>query len=87
MMDDYPELEKMRAVESESRIIGEFIDRLESEKQIYLAEFTAANNEYLLMTDSKMEGLLAEFFKIDSDKAEEEKKVMISKYLRMDSDE
>lgn len=79
MMDEYPELEKIREVQDKSQIIGEFIDWLESEKKIYLAEFTAANNEYLLMTDSKMEGLLAEFFKVDLNRAEKERKAILKK--------
>jgi hypothetical protein len=67
---EVPELTKMLAVKEQSQVIGEFIDWLNEEKGIYLKA-----KGYCPVFD--FEGLLAEFFKIDLKKAEQEKQKIL----------
>ena len=73
------ELAKMKAIQDKSQIIGDFIDWLNSEKKVYLAKYITREspfeNEEDLVTWAvpNIEKLLAEFFKIDLQKIEQEK--------------
>lgn len=71
----YPECEKLREVHSQSQVIGQFLDWLQHEKRISLAEY----DEYdrLQWAAKKNEDLLAEFFDIDLKKVEEERRAIL----------
>ena len=72
---EVPELTKMLAVKDQSQIIGEFIGWLDTEKDIHLAKGYTEDNSYSPVYD--IEDLLAEFFKIDLKKAEQEKQKIL----------
>lgn len=70
----YPECEKMRAVHEKSQAIGEFLDWL-SERGIVLASYYEEAG--LSPHRVNVEALLAEYFGIDLDKAEQEKRTIL----------
>ena len=73
---DYPEHEKVRAIQRESQAIGEFMDWLQEEKNIGFAYFEEGLGDVLLSTPSLLK-LLEEFFGIDPKKLEAEKQAML----------
>lgn len=75
----YPECEKMRAVHEKSQAIGEFLDWL-SERGIILASYyeEAGLSPYRV----NIVELLAEYFDIDLDKAEQEKRTILEELRR-----
>lgn len=75
-MSNYPEHEKMSKIADTSQKIGEFLDWLNSEKDIELKRWSEENNEYLSVFVSTTV-LLAEFFEIDLTKIEAEKRAML----------
>lgn len=85
---EYPEHEKLHKIKDQSQICGEFIDWLESEGYV-LAKWREV--ETIFGKDSTLElsykpvvDLLAEFFEIDQDKIESEKRAMLAR-LRSES--
>jgi len=72
---DYPELEKMTTVKSESQSIGCFLEWL-GEQGIDLCEYLEDRNEYFA-TRKTMEQILADYFEIDLVKAEKERQSML----------
>lgn len=70
----YPEHEKMAAVKDKSQIIGGFLDWLSTEG-ILLCKWD--DNDRLAMVHLSIEEWLAQYFDIDLDKVEEEKKYML----------
>jgi hypothetical protein len=80
-MENYPECEKMSKVKKQSQLVGEFLDWLVNEREIVLSEYhegEGRNDEEVLMPISvKIEKLLAEFFEIDLNKVEQERRQMI----------
>lgn len=70
-MSQYPECEKVKAVQAKSQAIGEFIDWLENEKQIYLMKGRKPIHQTTLR-------LIAEFFDIDLEKVEQEKQSILA---------
>lgn len=84
MEDQYPECEKMAAVKDEFQVIGEFLEWLQHDRQIQvklcvLNSATDKSTDYytkLVPYRIEMEQLLAEFFGIDLDKVEQEKRWM-----------
>ena len=86
MKNKYPECEKMVAVKDKSQAIGEFLDWLKEEKKFAISAFHDGGDysfgEWRPIRTST-EQLLAEFFNIDLDKVEEEKRQML-KELRKD---
>jgi hypothetical protein len=74
-----PECDKMLAVKDKSQVIGEFIEWLESKKELSLCRYEDSEFgdgvyfPYYMGTEE----LLAEFFGIDLDKAEKEKKEIL----------
>jgi hypothetical protein len=78
-MSKTPELDKMLVVRDDSQKIGEFLGWL-SEQSIVLAEFDTVpcrdcgcEREALVHTRSNREQLLADYFKIDLNKCEQER--------------
>jgi hypothetical protein len=72
----YPECEKLRKVQKESNAIGEFVEWLES-RGIFLASYYEESG--LHASRVPLQKLLAEFFDIDMDVVECEKRVMLEK--------
>lgn len=77
----YPEHEKMKPIAEQSQAIGEFLDWM-SGKGFHLLkwhEFDDGTHDYI--TAPSVVKLLAEFFDIDLDKIEREKRAMLD-YMR-----
>ncbi len=79
-MSKYPECEKMSAVKDKSQAIGEFLEWLGSEKEVFLAkwELDEYEDEYITRFLYSAEKLLAEFFNIDLNKVEQERRQILS---------
>jgi hypothetical protein len=69
-----PELEKMKAVQSESQAIGTFIDAL-SQRGILLASYD--DKDRLWPISKSIEQILADHFKIDLAKVEKERQAIL----------
>jgi hypothetical protein len=78
-MNEYPEHEKLKAVKDRSQAIGEFLEWLQEEKGLSICKWSDEEREYLLAYVST-QALLAEFFKIDRKKLEEEKEGMLEAF-------
>ena len=75
-MSKYPEHEKLKKVSKASQICGEFLSWLLSDEGGYvLAKYSS--NDKLWQCNVSIIELLAEFFEIDQDKLEEEKRAML----------
>lgn len=72
-----PMLEKMRSVNTESNAIGEFLDWLTSEKKVELCQYS--KREQLVPFHYTIEQLLADYFEIDLQQAEAERKSILAK--------
>ena len=72
--DKYPECEKVKSVQPKSQAIGEFLDWL-GEKGIHLAKW--GDDDKLWPFNKNKEELLAEYFEIDLNKVEQEKRQML----------
>jgi len=79
-----PELDKMSKVKEESQKIGEFLDWLQNTKRITLAQWAAAiadedddEQDRLVAIRQSIEDLLADYFKIDQVKAEQERRALL----------
>lgn len=70
-MSKYPECDKMKEVSEKSQAIGEFIEWLGYEKNIYLM------HEDETPVRMSMEVMLAEFYNIDLKKVEQERQQML----------
>lgn len=79
METKYPECEKMTAIQDKPRVIGDFLEWLEETKEMTICVLIEGENEqgeyYPIYLET--EKLLAEFFKIDLDKVEEEKRQIL----------
>lgn len=69
-----PELDKMKALTEKSQAIGEFIDLFLAEKGMILCHETEVG---FLPCSVSIEKLLAEFFGIDLNKVEEERRAIL----------
>lgn len=81
-MNKYPEHEKLRAVSDKSHTIGQFIEWLENEKKIVLAEWS--KDEYghdLYQSTIPINKLLAEFFGINLSIIADEKDCMFKEMV------
>ena len=91
-----PECERLHEVAPESQKIGEFLEWLRGQKQIMLAQYHAHSKECrasdgdlacgyrrndLEPVRNPTEKILAEYFKIDLDKVENERRTLLD-YLR-----
>lgn len=79
-MTNYPEHEKLEKVKEETQAIGQFLEWLNSKKKIILGSyFKDADNLNTDLQEMRMiyvqhEKLIAEFYGIDLDKLEQEKR-------------
>lgn len=69
----YPECKKMAAVKNESQAIGSFLDWLEGE-DLFICNL---EKEEYRPIHTTIEKLLAEYFEIDLDKVEEERRQIL----------
>lgn len=78
---EYPECDKMLAVQDKSQALGEFLDWLQEEKGVQLAYYPEGEEatDELVPWRRRTEEILAEFFDIDLKKVEEERRVMLAK--------
>lgn len=75
-MTDYPEHEKLQKVKGYTQAIGEFLDWL-GERGIYLAEWERNSERMFPIGGKRNIDLIAEFYDLDRDALEEEKRVML----------
>jgi hypothetical protein len=76
-----PECEKLTKVSKESQAIGNFLEHLQ-ERGIVLSEWWGSGvTQSLILHHSSAEDLLAEYFNIDMDKVEKERRALLE-YLR-----
>lgn len=73
----YPEHEKINAVKDQSQTIGDFLDWIRREKGIVLANYGNSDVAWLAPDGTAKERLLAEYFEIDLDALEAEKRAML----------
>lgn len=74
-----PELNKMAAIRDKSQVIGEFLDWLHNERGLTLATFIDDEDrgEVMVPFHFSTEKLLAEFFEIDLDRIEKERRLVL----------
>lgn len=86
------EIEKLQAVQGESQRIGEFLDWLQGERKLVIAQWQKRNLDpsddwdELVPAGMTINGLLAEFFEIDLDKIEEEKLALLNELRRANAE-
>ena len=73
----YPEHEKLNEVKDQSQAIADFLDWIQSEKGIVLANYGNSDSNWLTPDGTAKDRLLAEYFGIDLDALEAEKRVML----------
>lgn len=71
-----PECDKMRAARDTSQAIGSFLDWLEHETDMVVCYFEDSRDEYLPVRKT-IKQLLADYFEIDLNKVEEEKRALL----------
>jgi hypothetical protein len=76
MAEQYPEHEKLKGLGGANQIVGDFIEWL-AERRIELAEWNPSGT-YCMPIHRSRDDLLAEFFEIDRDKLEAEKRAMLA---------
>lgn len=81
----YPEHEKLKLVKDQSQAIGEFIEWLKHEKGIHLAMWYEDKNvgeylDYAIYRVGSIQKLLGEYFEIDQDKLESEKRQILDEW-------
>lgn len=73
-----PECEKLQSVSDTSQEIGAFLDWLQQEKGCVFSRYVGSNDRLVVDTDlENKERLLAEYFNIDLDKVEAERRALI----------
>jgi len=80
MSGRYPEHEKMMKVKEESQAIGDFIDWLSWHKRVHLAKW---ENDRFSPFHYDIERLIAEYYGIDLNVIETEKRAMIEEFRGM----
>ena len=82
MKQQYPEHEKLKAVQNDSQTIGEFLEWLCGPKQVELAVWREGeerdDDEQLRPINVNKEKILADYFDIDLVKLESEKRKMLA---------
>ncbi len=78
------EVEKLRNIGDDSQRIGEFLEWLQGERKLVIAEWLKRGqseywDEQLVPAGTTINGLLAEFYDIDLAKLDEEKLAMLDK--------
>ena len=75
---DYPEHEKLKAIQRESQAIGEFMEWLQKEKDLDICEFhDDGRRDPYFPYQGSVSNLLEEFFDIGPKKLEAEKQAML----------
>jgi hypothetical protein len=82
----YPECDKLLKVRDRSQAIGEFMEWLKAEKGVELAHYPETKPDELWPWHQPMEKLLAEFFDIDLNKVEQERRSMLDKLQEVPKD-
>lgn len=82
----YPEHDKLHKVKDRSQACGEFLDWLREEKHVLLHVYDKSLDMYYPLLQSN-EKLLAEFFDIDMDVLEQEKRMMLDMLRKTNSGE
>lgn len=72
-----PECDKLHAVRDRSQEIGAFLDWLIEDKQYVLAKYTPQADYELVPQNVSIERLLAEYFEIDMDKVDAERRAIL----------
>lgn len=80
-MADYPEHEKLQKITLQSQACGEFLDWLQSEKGVTLCTYNKSYEQFYPLRVSITE-VLGEFFEIDLEKIEQEKRAMLDEIRR-----
>lgn len=80
---EYPEHEKLKAVQAETQFLGEFIEWLRS-NNMCIAVWD--DKDRLSRSHKSINSILSEFKSIDLIKLEEEKKQMLSHFQKNNSD-
>jgi hypothetical protein len=76
-----PEVEKMSEVTGDSQTIGAFLDWLRNERGLAICE-ADEDTGYYYPYRATIEELLAEYFNIDLDRAEQEKRAILRRLRR-----
>ena len=79
-MANYPQHNLLREYQPKTQVIHEFVEWLNSEKRIELAE---PGGRRLYPTTQNLTALVAEFFEIDLVELENEKRAMIEEQVRI----
>lgn len=69
-----PELDKMKAIKDQSQVIGAFLDSI-GQEGICLAEYS--KRDELVPVGKSIEKILADYFEIDLDKCEAERRAIL----------
>ena len=85
---EYPEHEKLSAISDQSQAIGQFLDWLQNEKAVTLAEYLDEDGGHwgearLVPIHRSIQHWLAEYFGIDLEVIETEKREMLDKQRRL----
>ena len=78
-MSHYPEHDKLKAVKDKSQAIGEFLEWLHDDRGMVLAERDERND--LFISPLSIRALLAEFFEIDEQRLDDEKRAMLDEHV------
>jgi hypothetical protein len=76
-MSDYPEHEKLKALNGANQIVGDFIEWL-GENGYVIAQYDHLDR--LVWNGKRRDALIAEHFEIDEEKLEEEKCAMLESF-------
>lgn len=77
----YQQHEKLNTVKDQSQAIGDFLEWLHSEKGIILASYGNSDSNLLTPDGTAKERLIAEYFEIDLDALESEKRAMLAEAM------
>jgi hypothetical protein len=75
--NEYPEHNKLQVIKDRSQPIGEFLVWLAETKHLEICERIGSHNDYLQPITQKSQELLAEYFDIDLERLEKEKRMML----------
>ena len=73
----YPEHEKMAKVKNKSQVIGEFLEWMTNENELFVCRNIGGDRQLLVTYPLNFEYLLAKYFDIDLDKIDKEKRQML----------
>lgn len=79
-LEEYPEHNKLVAISKYSQVVGDFLTWLGDERSFFIARYQVDGvwDEDIVHIDQTIQQLLADFFEIDLDKIEEEKRAMLA---------